>query len=78
MRVKLKFDSIKETKPAEYLSRFVFGGVVAPQSLDSAALSGMFPFAAVLAIVALGQTLVIQQGGLDLSGRHARARCRRH
>jgi ribose transport system permease protein len=46
---------------------FVFGGVVAPQSLDSAALSGMFPFAAVLAIVALGQTLVIQQGGIDLS-----------
>lgn len=43
---------------------FVLGGVVAPQSLDSAALSGMFPFAAVLAIVALGQTLVIQQAEL--------------
>jgi hypothetical protein len=28
MRVKLKFDSLKETKPAEYASRFVFGGVV--------------------------------------------------
>jgi ribose transport system permease protein len=46
---------------------FVVGGLIAPQSLDSAALSGMFPFAAVLAIVALGQTLVIQQGGIDLS-----------
>jgi ribose transport system permease protein len=46
---------------------FVFGGLIAPQSLDSAALSGMFPFAAVLAVVALGQTLVIQQGGIDLS-----------
>jgi ribose transport system permease protein len=46
---------------------FVVGGVIAPQSLDPAALSGMFPFAAVLAIVALGQTLVIQQGGIDLS-----------
>jgi ribose transport system permease protein len=46
---------------------FVVGGVIAPQSLDSAALSGMFPFAAVLAIVSLGQTLVIQQGGIDLS-----------
>jgi hypothetical protein len=28
MRVKLKFDSLKETKPTEYVSRFVFGGVV--------------------------------------------------
>jgi hypothetical protein len=28
MRLKLKFDSLKATKPAEYLSRFVFGGVV--------------------------------------------------
>ena len=46
---------------------FVVGGLIAPQSLDPAALSGMFPFAAVLAIVALGQTLVIQQGGIDLS-----------
>ncbi len=46
---------------------FVVGGVVAPQSLNSAALNGMFPFAVVLAIVALGQTLVIQQGGIDLS-----------
>jgi ribose/xylose/arabinose/galactoside ABC-type transport system permease subunit len=27
----------------------------------------MFPFAAVLAIAAMGQTLVIQQGGIDLS-----------
>ena len=28
MRLKFKFDSLKETKPTEYLSRFVFGGVV--------------------------------------------------
>jgi hypothetical protein len=28
MRLKLKFDSLKETKPTEYVSRFVFGGVV--------------------------------------------------
>jgi hypothetical protein len=28
MRLKLRFDSIKETKPSEYVSRFVFGGVV--------------------------------------------------
>src|SRR6185437_3543842 len=46
---------------------FVAGGFVQPQSLSSGSLSGMIPFAAVLVIVALGQTLVIQQGGIDLS-----------
>lgn len=46
---------------------FVIGGVVAPQSLGSGSMSGMLPFASVLALVALGQTLVIQQGGIDLS-----------
>jgi ribose transport system permease protein len=35
--------------------------------MSKGALQGMLPFAAVLAIVALGQTLVIQQGGFDLS-----------
>jgi hypothetical protein len=28
MRVRFKLDSLKETKPTEYVSRFVFGGVV--------------------------------------------------
>jgi hypothetical protein len=28
MRLKLRFDSLKETKPQEYISRFVFGGAV--------------------------------------------------
>jgi hypothetical protein len=28
MRLKLRFDSLKQTKPMEYLSRFVFGGLV--------------------------------------------------
>jgi len=46
---------------------FVGGWLVQPESLSPAALSGMFPFAAILALVALGQTLVIQQGGIDLS-----------
>ena len=41
--------------------------VAQPESLSTGALSGMFPFAATLALVALGQTLVIQQGGIDLS-----------
>jgi ribose transport system permease protein len=38
-----------------------------PQSVSQSAINGMLPFAAVLAIAAIGQTLVIQQGGIDLS-----------
>src|SRR3982750_1688078 len=43
------------------------GFVLAPTSMSKGALLGMLPFAAVLAIVGLGQTLVVQQGGIDLS-----------
>ncbi len=43
------------------------GYVFAPSSVSQGAVRGMLPFAAVLAIVALGQTLVIMQGGIDLS-----------
>ena len=39
----------------------------APSSLAYGALSGSLPFAAILAIVGLGQMLVVQQGGFDLS-----------
>lgn len=39
----------------------------APSSVSKGALLGTLPFAAVLAIVALGQTLVVMQGGIDLS-----------
>ncbi|MGB8818978.1 MAG: ABC transporter permease [Rhizobiaceae bacterium] len=39
----------------------------APSSLSWGALSGSLPFAAVIAIVGLGQLLVVQQGGFDLS-----------
>jgi ribose transport system permease protein len=46
---------------------FVFGRFIQPQSVSGSAIRGMLPFAAILAIVALGQTLVIQQGGIDLS-----------
>ncbi|MGH6883106.1 MAG: ABC transporter permease, partial [Hypericibacter sp.] len=46
---------------------FAFSWLFYPESLASGALSGMVPFAAVLALVALGQTLVLQQGGIDLS-----------
>ena len=46
---------------------FLLSGAVQPQSVSSSALLGMFPFAAILAIAAVGQTLVVQQGGIDLS-----------
>ena len=41
--------------------------VFAPSSLSFGALSGSLPFAAIIAIVGLGQLLVVQQGGFDLS-----------
>lgn len=46
---------------------FAVSFVVQPESLSRSSLQGMLPFAAVLAIIALGQTLVIQQAGIDLS-----------
>jgi len=46
---------------------FIVSPFVASGSLGHDALQGMLPFAGVLAIAAIGQTLVIQQGGLDLS-----------
>ncbi|MDP4893270.1 ABC transporter permease [Cypionkella sp.] len=41
--------------------------VFAPSSVSSGALAGSLPFASMLAIVGLGQMLVVQQGGFDLS-----------
>src|SRR4051812_18706305 len=46
---------------------FLVSWLVEPQSVRHSSLLGMLPFAAVLAIIAVGQTLVIQQGGIDLS-----------
>jgi ribose transport system permease protein len=46
---------------------FVLSAVIAPSSVTKGPLLGMLPFAAVLAIASLGQTLVVQQGGIDLS-----------
>jgi ribose transport system permease protein len=46
---------------------FIVSPFVASGSLGHSALQGMLPFAGILAIAAIGQTLVIQQGGLDLS-----------
>jgi ribose transport system permease protein len=46
---------------------FAVSPALAPGSLGAAPLLSMLPFAAVLAIAAAGQTLVVQQRGLDLS-----------
>ncbi len=46
---------------------YIASAIFAPTSISRVAQMGMLPFAACLAIVGLGQTLVIQQGGIDLS-----------
>ncbi len=46
---------------------FAVSPLVAHNALSHSALQAMLPFAGILAIAAIGQTLVIQQGGLDLS-----------
>ena len=46
---------------------FVVTAVFVPRALSSTALAATFPAVAVLALAAVGETLVIQQRGLDLS-----------
>jgi ribose transport system permease protein len=46
-----------------FLASYIF----APSSLHRGVVLTMLPFAAALAIAALGQTLVVMQGGIDLS-----------
>lgn len=46
---------------------YIASALLAPTSVSKVAQMGMIPFAACLAIIGLGQTLVIQQGGIDLS-----------
>jgi len=46
---------------------FLVSAIVAPGTTTESSLQGMVPFAAILAVAAAGQTLVIQQRGLDLS-----------
>jgi ribose/xylose/arabinose/galactoside ABC-type transport system permease subunit len=45
----------------------VGGGIIAPSTVSISALQLMLPFFAVLAVASIGQHLVIQQRGLDLS-----------
>ncbi len=49
------------------IALLILCALVAPSSVSAGALSGSLPFAAVIAIVGLGQMLVVQQGGFDLS-----------
>ena len=46
---------------------FAAAFVLAPASVSGSSLATAFSFAAVLAIASIGQTLVVQQGGLDLT-----------
>lgn len=46
---------------------FLVSAVIAPGTVRFSSIVAMLPFAAMLAIVAVGQTIVIQQRGLDLS-----------
>ncbi|MGH7117728.1 MAG: ABC transporter permease [Acetobacteraceae bacterium] len=57
------FATIIVSTLALLLACFLF----APSSVTWGALSGSLPFAAIMAIVGLGQLLVVQQGGFDLS-----------
>jgi ribose/xylose/arabinose/galactoside ABC-type transport system permease subunit len=45
----------------------LIGGLAAPSSISGGAIASMLPFVAILAVASLGQHLVIQQRGLDLS-----------
>lgn len=63
-------------KPAAYEFLWIWVGtallilvssVVTPGIIRPSSISAMLPFAAILAIVAVGQTIVIQQRGLDMS-----------
>jgi len=49
------------------LALFAASLLFAPSSLSRGTLLTMLPFAAALAIASLGQTLVVMQGGIDLS-----------
>ena len=45
----------------------IFGGLLAPSTVSAAAILTMLPFVAILAIASIGQHLVIQLRGFDLS-----------
>ena len=46
---------------------FALSAIFQPGSLGASALASLWPFAAVLMLAAVGQTLIVQQRGIDLS-----------
>lgn len=52
---------------ASYIVLLIVCSIFAPSSVALGALMGSLPFACLVAIVGLGQLLVVQQGGFDLS-----------
>ena len=52
---------------ASLIALIIVCAIFAPSSVSLGALKGSLPFAALIAIVGLGQLLVVQQGGFDLS-----------
>jgi ribose transport system permease protein len=52
---------------ASTIALVIVCAMFAPSSVSLGALKGSLPFAALIAIVGLGQLLVVQQGGFDLS-----------
>ena len=55
------------TVVASTLALIVVCAVFAPSAISAGGMAGSLPFAAIIAIVGLGQMFVVQQGGFDLS-----------
>jgi len=49
------------------LGAFVLSWILEPASVNSTAIDAMLPFAGILAVAAIGQTLVVMTRGIDLS-----------
>lgn len=52
---------------AASLALVLIGGLLAPQSVSSSALLTMLPFMSILGVAAIGQHIVVQQRGFDIS-----------
>ena len=67
-------DLVQRATASPYLRIWVLTGLLliasaifVPGTMTSTALLSMLPFASILALVSIGQALIIQQGGIDLS-----------
>lgn len=52
---------------ASTVALLIVSALIAPRTMSAISLGAMLPFAAILAVAAVGQTLVVQQRGIDLS-----------